>query len=106
MSSRRIIANAASADLLATEEIRNVFRPSVVNLWASSATVDDTLGLRLGNTIIMDTGNINVEASADVIDIGRDQLTFNTVVGAGQLSMPAGVVATELQAHISVEPIL
>lgn len=106
MASRRIILNASTEDALATEEIRRVEVPSIVNLWASAVAESDRLGLLLNRTEIMPSGQVNIEASADVIDVSRDQLVFNSVVGRGQLRVPAPTVGTELQFLISVEPIL
>lgn len=106
MASRRIAVTATTNDALADEDIRRVEQPSIVNLWASSATNGDEIGLRLDKTVIMDNGELNIEASADVIDTDRDQLVFNTVVGRGTLRVPVPTLTTELQFLISVEPIL
>lgn len=106
MASRRIDVGTATADAIATEEIRRVEVPSVVNLWASSVTNGDQIGLSLNRTEIMPADECNIEASADVIDTSRDQLVFNTVVGAGQLRVPIPTVTTEVQFLLSVEPIL
>lgn len=105
MSSRRLGITAVTGDALSDEDIRNVDVPSVVNLWASSVTNGDLLGLRLDKTVIMDDGEVNTVA-ADLIDSGQDQLVFNTVVGAGRLRVPVPTLTTELQFLISVEPIL
>ena len=105
MSSRRLAVNAVTNDALADQDIRTVEVPSRVNLWASSVTNGDLLGLRLDKTIIMDDGEVNTVA-ADVIDTTQDQLVFNTVVGAGTLRAPVTAVTTELQFLLSVEPIL
>jgi len=106
MSSRRIDVAAVTNDAISTDEIRRVEVPSVVNMWASSATNGDTIGLLLNKTEIMATDEMNVEVSADVIDTNRDQLVFDSVVGVGQLRVPIGVVTTEVQFLLSVEPIL
>ena len=106
MASRRLGVNAVTADALQNEDIRRVEVPSVVNLWASSVTNGDQIGLRLDKTVIMDDGECNIEIAADVIDTDRDQLVFNTVVGRGQLRIPMPTLTTELQFLISVEPIL
>ena len=105
MSSRRLGIGATTNDALADQDIRNVDTPSVVNLWASSVTNGDQLGLRLDKTIIMDDGECNTIAG-DIIDSGMDQLVFNSVVGAGLLRIPVPTVTTELQFLLSVEPIL
>ena len=106
MASRRLTTTATSSDLLADEEIRDVDVPSIVNMWAASVTESDELALRLGKTVIMDTGRCNQEAASGVVDTNRDQLVFNTVVGRGKLRMPVSTLTTELSALVSVEPIL
>jgi len=106
MSSRRIDVAAVTNDAISTDEIRRVEVPSVVNMWASCVTNGDTIGLLLNKTEIMATDEMNIEISADVIDTGRDQLVFDTVVGEGQLRVPIGAVTTEVQFLLSVEPVL
>ena len=106
MASRRLGIVAVTNDALADQDIRTVLGPSVVNLWASSVTNGDQIGLRLDKTIIMDDGECNIESSGDVINADADQLVFNTVVGAGQLRVPVPTLTTELQFMISVEPIV
>jgi len=106
MASRRLAVTATTADALSDEDIRRVETPSLVNFFAASVTNGDQVGLRLNKTIIVDDGECNIEASADVIDSDRDQVTFNTLVGRGQLRVPVPTVTTELQFLISVEPFL
>lgn len=105
MAALRVSTGAVNADLLSAEDIRLVEVASVVNLAASSVTNGDTVGLRLNKTIILDTGELNTIAG-DIVDPFMDRLVANSVVGPGQLRLPVGAVATELQAWISVEPIL
>ena len=104
MASRRLGVTAVTNDALSDQDIRTIDEPSVVNLFASSVTNGDQIGLRLDKTIIMDDGECNLELSADVIDVARDQLVFNTVVGGGTLRVPVPTLTTELQFLISVEP--
>lgn len=106
MASLKFSSGAASADVIATEVIRRVLRPSVVNLWGSGVTVTDTMGLFLDRNEIMATGEVNIEISADIVDSGRDQLVFDSVVGRGNLRIPIGAVTTEIQGLLSVEPIV
>lgn len=106
MASRRIDVAAVTNDAISTDEIRRVERPSTVSLWASCVTNGDTIGLLLNKTEIMATDECNIEISADVIDVARDQLIFDSVIGRGQLRVPVGAVTTELQFLLSVEPIL
>ena len=106
MASRRIDVAAVTGDAIANEEIRRVNSLSIVNLWAAGVTNGDSLGLSLNRTEIMPADEINIEASADVIDTDRDQLVFNSLVGAGQLRVPVTAVTTELQFLLSVEPVV
>ena len=106
MSSRRIDVAVVTNDAISTDEIRRVEVPSIVNMWASCVSNGDTIGLLLNKTEIMATDEMNIEISADVIDTGRDQLIFDTVVGEGQLRVPIGAVVTEVQFLLSVEPVL
>lgn len=106
MASRRLGVTAVTGDAIALEEIRRVDRLSTVNFWASSVTNGDQVGLLLNRTEIMPAGECNIESSADVIDTDRDQLVFNSLVGAGQLRVPVPVLTTELQFLLSVEPVI
>lgn len=106
MAARRLLAAAASADILFNETIARVVRPSIVDLWASGDDAGDTIGLALDKVSIMDTGEINLESGVNVIDVSRDQLVFGSVVGRGTLRIPVGVVTTGLVVHLSVEPIV
>ena len=106
MASRRLLVSAVTGDALADEDIRNVEVASEVNLWATSVTVTDELGLRLDKTIIMDAGTVNVAAAAlGMVDTDRDQLVFNSLVGPGRLRVPVPTLTTSLIFIISVEPV-
>lgn len=107
MASRRLLVSATTNDAIADQDIRTVEVSSVVNLWATSVTVTDLIGLRLDKTIIMDDGTCNVSAAAlGMVDTSRDQLVFSTVVGAGTLRIPVPTLTTSLIMLLSVEPIL
>jgi len=106
MASRRFLVSASSTDVLANEEIREVVEPSSVSLWATAATVTDTIGLQQGRTIIMDAGTANVSAAAlGMVDTDRDQLVFGTLVGVGTLRIPV-IVTTSLILLLVVEPLV
>lgn len=107
MSARRLLVSATTNDALSDQDIRVVEAPSIVMLFATSVTVTDTIGLRLGKTVIMDDGTMNVSAAAlGFVDTDRDQLVFGTVVGAGDLRVSIAILTTSLIFIISVEPIL
>jgi len=106
MASRRLLVSAVTGDALADENIRNVDVPSEVNMWATSVTVTDQIGLDLDSTIIMAAGTANVAAAAvGMVDTDRDQLVFNSLVGEGRLRVPVPTLTTSLIFIISVEPI-
>lgn len=106
MSSLRALVSATNNDAISAETIREVFVASVVNLWASCVTVTDTIGLRLGKTVIMEDGTLNIHAAAlGLVNTSDDQLVFNSVIGPGLLRLPC-VVNTSLIFLLSVEPIL
>lgn len=107
MASRRLLVAAVTGDAISAEDIRDVDEPSVVDLWASCVTVTDQIGLRLGKTIIMDDGTMNIHAAAlGLVNVSDDQLVFNSVVGAGQLRVPVPILTTSLIFILSVNPIL
>jgi len=107
MSTRRLLITATSNDVLADQDIRNVDGPSIVSLWAACVTLTDQIGLRMGKTIIMDDGIMNIHAAAlSLVNTDSDQLVFETVVGEGTLRIPVPVLTTSLIFHLSVEPIL
>jgi hypothetical protein len=106
MASRRALVSATTTDALQNELIKDVVTPSIVNLWATSVTVTDTIGLSLDQTTIVAPGTCNVSAAAlGMVDTARDQLLFNSVVGIGKLRMPVTVTTSAIYL-ISVEPIL
>jgi len=105
MSSRRFLVSATTNDALSDQDIRTVEVPSIVNLWASSVTVTDTIGLRLDKTIIMDDGTCNVSAAAlGQVSTNEDQLVFNHLVRPGELRLPI-TVTTSAIFLLSVNPI-
>jgi len=107
VASRRLLVSAVTGDAISAEDIRDVDEPSVVDLWASCVTVTDQIGLRLGKTIIMDDGTMNIHAAAiGLVNVSDDQLVFNSVVGAGQLRVPVPILTTSLIFILSVNPIL
>jgi len=107
MASLRLLVSAVTPDAISASTIRTVVAPSVVNLWATSVTVTDEIGLALDKTEIMAAGTANVSAAAvGIVDTDRDQLVFNSVVGKGELRVPVPVLTTSLIFLLSVEPII
>ncbi len=107
MSSVRRLVTAVTADDLATLDIRKLEVLSIVNLWASAVTVTDTIGMSVGKIEIMPAGTANVSAAAaGMVDIDRDQLLFNSLVGpgVGDLKVFVNLLTTSLIYLLSVEP--
>lgn len=105
MASFRLLVSGTTPDALSTANIRRVIRRSWVNFWATTVTVTDELSLFLGSTEIMASGTANVSAAAvGMVDVNRDQLVFNSLVGRGDLRVPVGILTTSLIFLLSVEP--
>jgi hypothetical protein len=103
MPTIRTAVTATTPDALANIKF-NVIPPqgAVLNLWCSGVTNGDTMGLSIGDRDIVVQGTeMNIEVAADSIDINRDQMVFNEVVGPGQLYMPVAVT-TEAQFLIHI----
>lgn len=89
---------ATTTDALSNRKF-NVIPPggAIINVWASSVTNGDVMGLSIGDRDIVVQGTeVNIEVSADVIDTDRDQMVFNEVIGPGQLFLPV-TCTTEAQ---------
>jgi len=108
VASLRQVVSATTPDSISTSNIRRVLRPSVVNLWASTGNIADTISLFLDQTEIMAAGGANIsDAVLALIKTSDDQLIFNSVVGRGDLRIPTFIEASSAQGQlISVEPIL
>jgi len=109
MASVRRLVSAVTADDLATLDIRIIEVISVVNLWCSTVTVTDTIGMSIGKVEIMPQGTGNIRAAAvGLVLTSDDQLLFNTVVGpdVGDLKVAVSTLTTSLIYVLSVEPFL
>lgn len=95
--------SATTTNALANSQFNVIPAPgAVLNLWAAGVTATDDIGLLVGDKEIIPRGtDINIEASADVIDNDRDQVLFNEVVGPGQLFLPV-TVTTEMQFLLNI----
>lgn len=94
---------ATTTDALANRKFNVIPQNgAIVNVWGSSVTNGDTFGFSIGDKDIVVNGTeLNIEVSADVIDMSRDQLVIDEVVGPGQLYMPV-TVTTEAQFLIHI----
>ena len=109
MASVRRLVSAITADDLLGLDIRIVEVASVVNLWGSSVTVTDTIGLSLGKVELLPAGTLNVRAAAlGLVLTSDDQLLYNMLVGpdVGDLKISVGTLNTSLIYVLSVEPFI
>jgi hypothetical protein len=104
MPTLRQRVTATTANALANSKFAVVPQPgAVLNMWAAGVTATDDVGLSIGAQEIIPAGtDINIEASADVLDTDRDQIIYNEVIPAGQLFLPV-TVTTEMQFLISLK---
>ncbi len=108
MASVRRLVGAVTADDLATLQIRKVEVISAVNLWASAATITDTIGLSIGKIEVLPAATANLRAAAlGLVLISDDQLLMDTAVGpgVGDLIVAVATLTTSLIYVLSVEPI-
>lgn len=95
---------AATTDALANVKFNTIPPPgAIVNLWIACAANGGTFGFAVGNEEIVVQGTeANVEVAADVIDVARDQVVFDEVVGPGQMYLPIPAAGTETQYQLHV----
>lgn len=103
MPSIRRRVTSTTPDALSNIKFADIPEPgAVINLWAAGVTGTDDIGLAVGSQEYLQQGtDINIEASADVIDQNRDQLLFNEVVPAGHIFVPV-TVTTEMQFLLTI----
>ena len=109
MATLRRLVSAVDDDVLSNADIRKIEVESVINLWAVSVTVTDTMRLAVGKIELMPAGTMNVSAAAlGLVQVQEDQLIFNAIVGPGVGDLRLGVIAltTSLIFLLSVEPLL
>ena len=78
--------------------------PALVSLYASAAAAGNKISMSVGDREILVNADVNIEASADVIDTDRDGILFQERVPAGKLFMDTTVV-TGLNFLLVIEPI-
>lgn len=97
---------ATTSNCLQAEKFRLVGgKGAIVNVWACGVTNSDDIGLSINSRDLIVAGtDINIEASADVIDTDRDQVLYNEVVEPGELYSPI-TVTTEMQELVNIKPL-
>jgi len=76
MPTIKVSNQATSANCLTGLKFVKLTRPSLISLYASSVTVSDSVGFSLQDREVLNAANVNIESSADVVDINRDQVLF------------------------------
>jgi len=76
-------------------------RGAILSLWASGDDAGDTIALTVGDKQILVASEVNIENSADVIAVDRDQLLFNEIVPGGHIFIPI-VATSEVQFLLSI----
>lgn len=61
---------------------------ALVSLYASGVTVADTISFSVGSEDFLLDAEVNIEASADVVDTDRDQILFQEPCPAGKMFVP------------------
>jgi len=95
--------SATSTDALAARKFNTIPSPgAIINLWASGATAADNFGFSVGQSEVCVQGTeANIEVAVDVVDVQRDQILFDEVVGPGQMFLPVTATA-EMQFLIHI----
>lgn len=87
------LISASNSDALSNVKFADIGgRGAILNLWAAGDDAGDTIGLSVGDRDIIVPSEVNIEVTADVIDVQRDQLLFDEVVPPGHIFLP--IVAT------------
>ena len=98
MPSLRFNVSATTPDAMSNRKFNIIpAGGAILNIWASCVVVTDSFGVSVGDRDIMVDGSLmNIEGSADAVDIDRDQVVFNETVDGGQIFLPV-TVGTQAQ---------
>lgn len=81
---------AGTANALDGLQFQQLDRPSLISIYASCAANGGLISFSVGSEQYLDDAEVNVETSADVVDIDRDQVLFREPVPAGKMFLPVG----------------
>lgn len=99
---RRQIA-AATENALTGLRFSRPRRPTLVSLWASTATADETCTFGVDDLILLETAAVNIEIAADIVDVARDQLLFREPCPPGEYVLAVPAVTAEFQFLLNQE---
>lgn len=76
---------AGTANALDGLKFQNLPGPALLTLYATTAVAGGTVSLSVDNDEVLDTAGVNIESSADVVDVDRDLVLWKEPVAAGKL---------------------
>lgn len=85
MPAIKVSNQATSTNALNGLKFAIPLRAFLLSLWISAVTVTDTVSMSFGTRQVLVDANPNLEISADVVDIDRDQVLFNERSNAQEL---------------------
>lgn len=77
-----------AANALDGLQFQDLLGPALITIAASAVTVTDVMSYSIGPDQFLVASNMNIEASADVVDTHRDIILRNEPVPAGKQFMP------------------
>lgn len=94
---------AGTANALDGLQFQQLDTPALVSVYGSTAVTGGNIDFSVGSEQYLDGAQLNVEASADVVDIDRDQVLFREPVPAGKMFL--AVNAQICAVLVVIEPI-
>lgn len=91
MPSIKVTNQTTASNALNGLKFSKLLGPALISLWAAGVTNSDTVGFSIGDREVLLGANPNLESSADVVDVSRDQILFAEPAEAGDLFMPVTV---------------
>jgi len=88
MPSIKVANQVTAANALNGLKFSKLVSPALISLWASAVSVSDTLSFSIGDREVLNAANPNLEGSADVVDVSRDQILFAEPAEGGEMFMP------------------
>lgn len=94
---------AANANVLANLRFTNNSRPAAVSGWFSSATAGESFSFGVGDVLVAEDVEMNLESANQVVDTSRDQRLFQELIPPGQMVLSIPAVATDSSYLLNIE---
>ena len=92
MPSTKVTNQATAANAMTGLEFEDIpAGGALLSFYAAGVSNNDTVDLRAAGDQLLVLANPNIEISADVLDVGRDQLLFQEPVKEGKVFIPITV---------------